>query len=374
MERYRAVPSGSGCQNEPGPLASPARLALPRNAMHAFELTRQLVDIESITMNEKEVGEFLHGYLDQLTQETGGRVERMMVSENPERFNLLATWGEPVVTLSTHLDTVPPFIPSREDDEFIWGRGACDVKGIIAAMIGAVRRLLAEDFRNFALLFVVGEERNSAGAIEASKHPRGSKFLINGEPTENLLALGSKGAYRFSLRASGRMAHSAYPEYGESAILKLLNALQRLRGMEFATDPVLGNCTTNIGIIRGGRAPNIIPDEAEAEILIRLVDDGETVRRLVKDAMRFQVEVQEVLTIPAVHLQKLPGFKTTVVSYTTDIPAFEGAWGKPFLIGPGSILVAHTKDERIPKKQLREAIDIYAKMVRQLLTTGEAAA
>ncbi len=342
--------------------------------MHAFELTRRLVDIESITMNEKEVGDFLHGYLSELAAETGGVVERMMVSESPERFNLLATWGQPVVTLSTHLDTVPPFIPSREDDEFIWGRGACDVKGIIAAMISAVRNLLAENLRNFALLFVVGEERNSAGAIEASKHPRGSRFLINGEPTENLLALGSKGAYRFTLKASGRMAHSAYPEYGESAILKLLNALQRLRGMEFPSHPVLGSPTTNIGTMRGGRAPNIIPDEAEAEVLIRLVDDGEEVRRQVKEAMRFQVDVQDVLTIPAVHLEKLPGFKTTVVSYTTDIPAFEGAWGKPFLMGPGSILVAHTKDERIPKKQLLEAIDIYARMVRQLITTGEAAA
>jgi acetylornithine deacetylase len=342
--------------------------------MHAFELTRRLVDIESITENEKQIGEFLQGYLEQLAANTGGVVERMPVSDNPERFNLFVCWGEPVVTLSTHMDTVPPFIPSREDDEYIWGRGACDVKGLIAAMICAVRKLLDEGLRNFALLFVVGEERNSAGAIQASKDPRGSKFLINGEPTENKLALGSKGALRFTLKATGRMAHSAYPEYGESAILKLLNGLQRLRGMEFPTDPVLGNCTTNIGLISGGRAPNIIPDHAEAEVLIRLVDSGEAVRRMVRDAMRFQVEVEEVLCIPALHLEKLPGFETTVVSYTTDIPAFEGAWGKPFLIGPGSILVAHTRDERIPKKQLAESIDIYASMVRQLLTTGEAVA
>lgn len=342
--------------------------------MHAFELTRRLVDMESITNNEKQVGDFLHGYLDLLAAETGGTVEKMVVSESPERFNLFARWGEPTVTLSTHLDTVPPFIPSREDDEFIWGRGACDVKGIIAAMIGAVRLLLAENHRNFALLFVVGEERDSAGAMHAAKHPRGSQFLINGEPTENLLALGSKGAYRFTLKAGGRMAHSAYPEYGESAILKLLNALQRMRGMEFPLDPVLGNSTTNIGVIRGGRAPNVVPDEAEAEVLIRLVDNGDTVKRMVKEAMRFQVEVEDVLVIPAVHLEKLPGFKTTVVSYTTDIPAFEGAWGKPFLLGPGSILVAHTKEERIPKKQLLASIEIYAKMVRQLLTTGEAVA
>ncbi len=340
-------------------------------AMHLFELTRRLVDIESITPNEKEVGEFLLGYLEELARGTGGTVERMDVSDDPVRFNIFVSWGNPVVTLSTHLDTVPPFIPSREDDEFIHGRGACDVKGIIAAMITAVRLLLAEKLSNFALLFVVGEERNSAGALHAAKNPRGSKFLINGEPTENKLALGSKGAYRLTMRAKGRMAHSAYPEYGESAIIKLLNALQRLRGMEFPTDPILGSSTTNIGTIKGGRAPNVIPDEAEAEVFIRLVDDGAAVRRAVIDAMRFQVEIEEVLCIPAVHLEKLPGFKTTVVSYTTDIPAFGGAWGKPYLIGPGSILVAHTRDERIPKKELIEAPELYAKLVRQLLASGE---
>lgn len=339
--------------------------------MHLFELTRRLVDIESITPNEKEVGEFLLGYLEELARGTGGTVERMDVSDDPVRFNIFVSWGNPVVTLSTHLDTVPPFIPSREDDEFIHGRGACDVKGIIAAMITAVRLLLAEKLSNFALLFVVGEERNSAGALHAAKNPRGSKFLINGEPTENKLALGSKGAYRLTMRAKGRMAHSAYPEYGESAIIKLLNALQRLRGMEFPTDPILGSSTTNIGTIKGGRAPNVIPDEAEAEVFIRLVDDGAAVRRAVIDAMRFQVEIEEVLCIPAVHLEKLPGFKTTVVSYTTDIPAFGGAWGKPYLIGPGSILVAHTRDERIPKKELIEAPELYAKLVRQLLASGE---
>ena len=343
-------------------------------AMHLFELTRRLVDIESITPNEKQVGEFLLGYLEELARGTGGTVERMDVSDDPVRFNIFVSWGNPVVTLSTHLDTVPPFIPSREDDEFIHGRGACDVKGIIAAMITAVRLLLAEKVTNFALLFVVGEERNSAGALHAAKNPRDSKFLINGEPTENKLALGSKGAYRLTMRAKGRMAHSAYPEYGESAIIKLLNALQRLRGMEFPTDPILGSSTTNIGTIKGGRAPNVIPDEAEAEIFVRLVDDGAAVRRAVIDAMRFQVEIEEVLCIPAVHLEKLPGFKTTVVSYTTDIPAFGGAWGKPYLIGPGSILVAHTRDERIPKKELIEAPELYAKLVRQLLASGETGA
>ena len=191
--------------------------------MNVFELTRALVDIESITENEEHIGDVLFAHLSELAAQYGGQAERMPVE--PRRNNVLAWWGEPMVTLSTHMDTVPPFFPSREDDQHIWGRGACDTKGIIASMIFAVRDLLEAGHTNLALLFVVGEERNSAGALAAAKSPRGSKFLINGEPTENKLALGSKGALRLELVASGRMAHSAYPELGDSAIEKLLDAL-----------------------------------------------------------------------------------------------------------------------------------------------------
>src|SRR5713101_5512804 len=207
--------------------------------MNVFELTRALVDIESITGNEENVGLFLFDYLQRLTTRYGGRIERMDVE--PHRFNVFAQFGErPVVTLSTHMDTVPPFFPSREDDEFIWGRAACDTKGIIAAMITAAEALLEQGGRNFALLFVVGEERNSVGAYYAAAQPRGSKFLINGEPTENKLALGSKGALRYEIVAEGRMAHSAYPELGESAIDKLLSALERIRRIELPLDGLLG--------------------------------------------------------------------------------------------------------------------------------------
>ena len=206
--------------------------------MNLFELTRALIDIESITENEERVGEFLFEYLQTLASRYGGSVEKMPVAER--RFNILACWGEPTVTFSTHIDTVPPFFASHEDDDYIWGRGACDTKGIISAMIHAVEGLLASGLRNLGLLFVVGEERNSVGAYSASKSPRGSKFLINGEPTENKLALGSKGALRFEIVATGRMAHSAYPELGESAIEKLLDALQRLRKLTLPHDAVLG--------------------------------------------------------------------------------------------------------------------------------------
>lgn len=333
--------------------------------MDVFALTRSLIDIESITGNEKAVSDWLFDYLQPMVTEHGGTLERIEVE--PDRHNLLAMWGEPVVTMSTHLDTVPPFFPSREDEEYIWGRGACDVKGIIACMIEAARTLLAEGRRGFALLFVVGEERNSAGAYFMAKQPRGSKYLINGEPTECKLALGSKGALRYELAASGRMAHSAYPELGESAILKLLDALERLRKVEWPEHPVLGRSTLNIGVISGGRAPNVVPDTAKAELLIRLVDDPDVVRRAVEEACAGVVEAKELLCIPAILMEAKPGFETDVMKYTTDIPAFGGAWGKPLLLGPGTIHVAHTSQERVPKAELIKASGLYAQLVRQLL-------
>jgi acetylornithine deacetylase len=334
--------------------------------MNVFELTRALVDIESITENEEGVGNFLFDQLSRMTSQSGGTVEKMPVT--PTRFNVFARWGEPVVTLSTHMDTVPPFFASREDDEFIWGRGACDTKGIIASMFGAAENLLAAGEKNFGMLFVVGEERNSVGAFEAAKNPRGSRFLINGEPTENKLALGSKGALRYELYASGKMAHSAYPHLGDSAIEKLLEALNRLRSMKLPEHPVLGASTLNLGTISGGRAPNVIPDAAKAEVFIRLIDDGGSTRVTVEQLLKGLVELKEVLCVPAVHLGALDGFETSVVAYTTDIPAFGDAWGKPYLVGPGTIHVAHTSEERVPKKELLEAVRIYEKLIRRLGT------
>lgn len=332
--------------------------------MHVFELTRRLIDIESVTPNEGEVGDFLFGYLSGMAQRYGGAMERMPVE--PGRDNIFVRFGDPLVTLSTHIDTVPPFIPASEDGDNIYGRGACDTKGIIAAMIGAAERLLGTGFRNFGLLFVVGEERNSAGAQVAAENPRGSRFIINGEPTENRLALGSKGALRFEVLAKGKMAHSAYPELGDSAILKLLNGLDRIRQLPLPTDKVLGPSTLNIGTISGGRAPNVIPDEAKAEVFIRVVGDVTELRKQVAAAAIPDCEAEEILFIPAVQLGSLNGMNTTVVAFTTDIPAFQNAWGQPFLIGPGSIHVAHTSGEYIPKSQIIEAVELYQQMVRRL--------
>jgi acetylornithine deacetylase len=340
--------------------------------MNVFELTRALVDIESTTNHEKNVGDYLFAHLSELAARYSGRVER--IPAEPERDNIYVYWGEPVVTLSTHMDTVPPFFRSREDGDYIWGRGSCDAKGIIAAMIAAAEKLLAAGTRNLGLLFVVGEERNSAGAMAAAATPRGSRFLINGEPTENRLALGSKGALRYEITARGKLAHSAYPELGHSAIHSLLEVLQDIRQIPLPEDKLLGNPTLNVGTIKGGRAPNVVADLAEAEIMFRTVGDPKAIREAVVAVTRGRAEAREVFYTPALQLTTFDGLPTTVVAFTTDIPSFEGTWGQPFLIGPGSIHVAHTAEERIPKKELSEAVEIYARMTAQLLATGRSSA
>lgn len=334
------------------------------NHFDLFELTRALVDIESVTGHEHAAGVYLHDCLSKLAARSGGRVERMEVES--ERFNVFASWGVPLVTLSTHMDTVPPFFPSREDGEFIWGRGSCDAKGIAAAMIGAAEKLLADGGANFGLLFVVGEERNSTGAMAAARTPRGSRYLINGEPTENKLAIASKGALRLELHARGRMAHSAYPELGDSAINALLDALEAVRRIPLPADPELGATTLNIGTISGGRAPNVIADEAKAEILVRLASEAPPVRDAIAAAVGSRAELREVLAVPVIRFELVDGLATTVVSYTTDVPALCPAWGKPLLIGPGSIHLAHTAEERVPKRELSDAVEIYAGLVRRL--------
>lgn len=333
-------------------------------SMRVFELTRQLVDIESVTGNEKAVALFLEHYLRGL----GAQVE--LEEAEPDRPNVLACWGKPDVVLSTHLDTVPPYFPSREDDEFIHGRGSCDAKGILAAQVEAACRLADEGVRDIALLFLVGEERNNAGAYAANQKKPGARYLINGEPTENLLAIGTKGVLRLELAAKGKMAHSAYPELGESATEKLVEALHRLREIRLPEDDLLGKTTYNIGILQGGIAPNVIPDSAHAEVMYRLVSPADEVQQAVERAVGNLVEVKQILQIPPVRLGRLEGFETTVVAFCTDIPSLTN-WGQPFLLGPGSIRVAHTEHERIAKAELLQAVEIYVKMVKKLKGSDE---
>jgi acetylornithine deacetylase len=333
--------------------------------MDVFALTRKLMDIESTTGMEAAVGEGLAGELTQL----GYNVERIRVEG--DRFDIWATHpGHPApeLALSTHMDTVPPFIPSSETSDRIYGRGSCDAKGIIVAQIAAAEKLKAEDI-HVGLLFLVGEERDSQGAQTANQQPRGVKFLINGEPTENRLAVASKGTLRVELVASGKMAHSAYPELGESAIEKLLDALQSVRKLKLPSNPKAGPCTLNIGQIEGGRAPNVIPDRAVAQLLFRLVGPAEGLRRQITDAVAGKAEAHFKLEIPYVELGTVPGIETMIAAFTTDIPALT-RWGTPLLIGPGSIHVAHTDSEYIEKKQLLDAIDLYARIARELLGRG----
>jgi acetylornithine deacetylase len=327
--------------------------------MDLFALTRQLIDIESISGNERPVALFLREHLEKL----GGRVE--LEDAEPNRPNVFACWGSPHVVLSTHLDTVPPFIVSSEDDGFIYGRGACDAKGIIAAQVEAASRLRSQGISDFGLLFLVGEERNNVGATAANRNPRGSRYLINGEPTDNRLALGTKGVLRVEIKARGRMAHSAYPELGESATEKLLEALNRLRRIKLPEDPVLGKTTYNIGILQGGVAPNVIPDRAHAEVMYRLVKSGEELYHDIANAVGDLATVTRVLEIPPVQLKPMEGLPTTVVAFATDIPSLT-AWGEPYLLGPGSIHVAHTDHERISKAELVQAAEIYVNMVKKL--------
>jgi acetylornithine deacetylase len=260
---------------------------------------------------------------------------------------------------------VPPFIPSSEDNQNIYGRGACDAKGIIAAQITACQRLRKEGMA-VAMLFVVGEERDSQGAKVANENPLGNRYLINGEPTENRIAVASKGILRVEVIARGKMAHSAYPELGDSAIDKLLDALCRLRELKLPTNAEVGPSTMNIGILEGGRAPNVISDFAKAHLLYRLVGPSETLRRQIVETVGGLAEVEFVLEIPFARLKAVPGIETMVAAFTTDIPALSN-WGEPVLLGPGSIHVAHTEREYISKKQLHESVDLYCEVARKLL-------
>ena len=334
--------------------------------MDPVTLARQLVDIESITGNEAAVGNYLYGELCRLGYQT-----RKMAVEG-ERFNVYATAPEqanPGIVFSTHMDTVPPFIPSSEDPERIYGRGSCDAKGIIAAQIAASERLRQSGI-HVGLLFVVGEERDSLGAQVANEQaPKSCRYLVNGEPTENHLALASKGTLRVEVTAKGQMAHSAYPELGESAIDKLIPALTRLREMPLPRDPQVGPCTLNIGLIEGGRAPNVIPDYAHADLLYRLVGPSDELRHQIAAAAGDQVEVSFPLELPFLRLRTVDGLPTMIAAFTTDIPKLTN-WGKPLLLGPGSIHVAHTDREYIEKKQLHEAIELYGKIAKQLQAAG----
>ncbi len=325
-----------------------------------IRLTRELVDIDSTTGREGEAGAALVRMLRGL----GYTVVEQPVSEG--RFNVYASIGQPSVVLSTHFDCVPPFFPSREESGRIYGRGACDAKGIAVAQMAAAERLRASGVADVGLLFVVGEERGSDGAKLANTMAPGSRFLINGEPTDNRLALATRGVYRARLHASGRAAHTSQPELGESAIEKLIDAAVALRSVQWPADPDLGTTYYTVGVIKGGVAPNVVPPSAEAEVLFRTVSDHDDVRRRLSAAVGSIVRIEDVHEVPPVRLGTVPGFDAAVFNFTTDVP-FLDRWGTRFLIGPGSINVAHTADEYIEIAELERAVDLYVSLVRTLV-------
>lgn len=332
-------------------------------------LTRQLCEIESTTYHEGAVGDFLADFL----AGRGWAVEKTPVEQPAEnagggpRWNVYAgvAGQSPDLVFSTHMDTVPPYIAFREDEEFLHGRGVCDAKGILAAQVAAAEALRAAGLR-IGMLFVSGEERDSAGAAAANRNPKGSRFLINGEPTDNRLALASKGALRAAIRATGKMAHSAYPELGDSAVHKLVTVLGKVLDLPLPEVEDIGPSTVNIGQIQGGYAPNVIADKAEAQVLVRTVTDSAEVRAQLTEAAGDLAEVEFTLDMPFVRLRAIEGLPTMVAKFSTDIPHLTN-WGEPLLLGPGSIHVAHTPFEKLAKKELLEAVELYIRVAKQLL-------
>jgi acetylornithine deacetylase len=324
-------------------------------------LAAPLIDIDSTTGREGEAGAWLASYL----HDHGFAVTKQPVDDS--RFNVLATVGPPSVVLSTHFDCVPPFFPSRVEGDRLYGRGSCDAKGILAAQVTAVDALRTHGETRVGLLFVVGEERGSDGAKIANGANAGGvcRFLVNGEPTDNRLGAATRGILRLKLRASGRAAHSSFPERGDSAIDKLLDALVALREVPLPADPILGQTHYSIGLIAGGVAPNVISPSAEAEVMFRTVGDANDVRRAVQPLER-SVAIEHVLDVPPVRLTTVPGFETAVFPYTTDIPFLAG-WGQPLLFGPGSIHAAHTADESVSIGELHAAVQHYQTIAAALL-------
>lgn len=342
----------------------------PGAAIDPVEFARQLIDIESTTGNEGAVAKFLAAFL---------RDRGYSVLEQPledlrlpapgsrlPRVNVIAAVGEPELVFSTHFDCVPPFFPSRVENGTLFGRGACDAKGILAAQVAAAERLRAKGETRVGLVFVGGEERGSDGAKAANKIASKARFLVNGEPTDLRLGAATRGCYRVRLTAKGKAAHSGYPELGESAIEKLIDVLMGLRAADWPADSLLGKTHYTVGLINGGVAPNVIPPNAEAEVFFRTVGDHQPVRELLHHVVNGRVDVQEILELPAVRMHLVDGFETAVFSYFSDVP-FLSSWGKPLLIGPGSIHVAHTDHEQISIDELNRAVDTYETLAAALL-------
>ena len=328
-----------------------------------IDLARHLIDIDSTSGHESEATSWLARWL---------RNKNYHVTEQPvvdDRVNIIATTThrDPELVFSTHIDCVPPFFQSRIEGDTLYGRGACDAKGILASEIMALDRLRNAGEDRVGLLVVVGEERGSHGARAANRLAQSCRYLVNGEPTDNRLASATRGVYRVRLSATGRTAHSSYPELGESAIEKLLDGLVALREIVLPTNEAFGDTTYTVGLIEGGIAPNVVPPTAEADINFRIVSPASDVQACLA-ALPPSVSVEDVMVVPPVTLKTIDGFETEVFRFTTDIP-FLDSWGEPLLIGPGSVHVAHTVDEHVKIPELTLAVDLYEKLAKTLLSS-----
>ncbi len=333
--------------------------------LDVLKLTKKLIAIQSSTGEEVEIMEFLSQYL----QDLGFQVTRQPIDK--QRFNILAQKGEPIIVFSTHTDTVQPYFSLSEDENYIYGRGACDTKGIIAAQIAAAEILLNEGLENFGLLFVVGEEGESDGAQAANTIPNSCRWLVNGEPTENKMAIGSKGALRVKLTVKGKACHSAYPHLGESAIEKMLDILTDIRRVNWPVDNRLGETTLNIGNISGGIQPNVVAPLAEAQLMFRVVTSTEDLKNRLTAVVDSRGELDFYFGYDPVFTHVPDGFETMVAAYGTDIPFLDN-WGAPMLFGPGSILDAHTANEKIAKNEVLDAVNLYAAIIRMHVMPPEA--
>lgn len=325
---------------------------------------RRLVDIPSVSGDEGEVALFLEK--DLLAR--GFSVTLQEVSEG--RANVYATSPGtlPEVVLCTHIDTVPPFYPSSEDDEYVYGRGSCDAKGIVAAMVLAAGSLRTQGVDTVGLLFVVGEEVDSIGALAANRLESRARYVVVGEPTENRMASGHKGGLKVRLHAKGKAAHSAYPHLGDSAIERLLDALAEIRTAKWGRSEALGEATVNIGTIAGGLAANVLAPKAEAEVFVRVIGSAASARDALDEIVSRHPAVgyDLISQSDAVVCETRPGFEVAPVSFGTDIKSLR-AFGKPLLLGPGSIHDAHTSSEKIGKREAAEAVLYYQRLVRELL-------
>ena len=330
------------------------------DSLETLAFARSLIDIDSTTGREAEAGQWLAARLAAL----GYNVLEQKVARGCA--NVLATIDDPVVVFSTHFDCVPPFFPSRVENGRLIGRGACDAKGILAALVAAAERLRASGERRVGLLFVVGEERGSDGAVAANTLPNQCRFLINGEPTDSRLATATRGNLRVRLEARGRAAHSCAPEQGESAIDKLVDALVELRALPLPVDPDLGSTFYSIGLIEGGVAPNVIPAHASAEVMFRTIGSADDILTVL-GALKPRVQISEVLRVRPIRMHTVPGFETQVFPFTTDVPLLD-CWGTPLLFGPGSILVAHTDGEFVTLDELHGAVDGFERLARGCLS------